>query len=135
MKAHVVDTNIVSYILKKDSRASLYEPLLSGSDNFVSFMTIGELNYWVHKRGWGIRRTTEMEELLRSNFIVHHSCESLMDWFARLRIQTEKAGRPISVGDALIAATALDLGCPLVTHNPKDFDGVRNLEILTATEN
>jgi predicted nucleic acid-binding protein len=40
----------------------------------------------------------------------------------------KKIGRPISVGDAWIAATALAYNAPLVTHNPDDFLNVPNLQ-------
>jgi predicted nucleic acid-binding protein len=35
--------------------------------------------------------------------------------------------------DAWIAATALLYGSPLVTHNPKDYLGLPNLEILSRS--
>ena len=43
----------------------------------------------------------------------------------------DKAGMPMGVADAWIAATALTLGCPLVTHNAADFQGVSGLPIIT----
>jgi tRNA(fMet)-specific endonuclease VapC len=43
----------------------------------------------------------------------------------------DKAGTPMGVADAWIAATALALGCPLVTHNATDFQGVPGLPIIT----
>jgi len=39
--------------------------------------------------------------------------------------------QPIQVADAWIAATALALDVPLVTHNAVDFEGIEGLEILT----
>jgi predicted nucleic acid-binding protein len=43
-----------------------------------------------------------------------------------------RQGRPIQTADAWIAATALHLGVPLVTHNPADYAGVSGLTVLTA---
>jgi predicted nucleic acid-binding protein len=38
------------------------------------------------------------------------------------------------LADALIAATALDLGFPLVTRNTQDFQTIRGLTILDPFE-
>ncbi len=43
MAAIVVDTDIVSYQFKGDSRASLYRPHLAGKQWCLSFMTQAEL--------------------------------------------------------------------------------------------
>jgi predicted nucleic acid-binding protein len=40
-------------------------------------------------------------------------------------------GRPISAADAWIAATALHLGAPLVTHNRSHFIGVDGLNVIS----
>jgi predicted nucleic acid-binding protein len=45
----------------------------------------------------------------------------------------QKKGRPISFPDAWIAAAALQLNIPLVTHNARDYEAVDGLTILTAT--
>ena len=43
MSTLLLDTNIVSYILKRDSRAALYAPLLRNNRLAISFMTAAEL--------------------------------------------------------------------------------------------
>jgi predicted nucleic acid-binding protein len=40
-------------------------------------------------------------------------------------------GRPIVAADAWIAATALYLGAPLITHNKTDFVGVDGLAVIS----
>jgi len=40
----VVDTDVVSFLLKNDSRAQLYLPLMRNRDLLVSFMTEAELS-------------------------------------------------------------------------------------------
>jgi len=42
-----------------------------------------------------------------------------------------KMGQPISPQDAWIAATACQYDIPLITHNPVDFESVKDLEIIT----
>jgi len=43
--------------------------------------------------------------------------------------------RKISLGDALIAATALIHNLKLATANVKDFDWIENLEVINPVEN
>jgi predicted nucleic acid-binding protein len=52
--------------------------------------------------------------------------------WARIKRSCEKKGEPITFADAWIAAAALQLNVPLVTHNIRDYAAVENLTILTA---
>jgi predicted nucleic acid-binding protein len=51
--------------------------------------------------------------------------------WAEVMDSADKAGLPMGVADAWIAATALTLNSPLVTHNAADFRGIPGLTILT----
>lgn len=62
--AVVVDTDVASYIFKKDTRAELYEPHLTQVPKFISFMTFAELRYWKLKSNWGERKSGKFEEFL-----------------------------------------------------------------------
>jgi predicted nucleic acid-binding protein len=125
-----VDTDVVSFDLKKDTRAVLYDPHLQGWHLTVSFMTVAELRRWARQRNWGRRRTLEMEERLRQ-FTVYQSNDDLCSWWSIVTIGARRRGRPIEVADAWIAATAMLYGIPLVTHNPDDFVGVDGLVVVT----
>ena len=48
----VVDTDVVSFLFKNDSRAQLYLPLLRGRKLLVSFMTEAELEHWIVLASW-----------------------------------------------------------------------------------
>lgn len=52
--------------------------------------------------------------------------------FGRVSADLRRSGRKITARsfDAMIAATALFHGLPLVTANPKDFDGIAELEVI-----
>jgi len=43
MSVLLVDTNIVSYVFKRDTRALAYAPRLNGQTLAISFMTVAEL--------------------------------------------------------------------------------------------
>ncbi len=51
----------------------------------------------------------------------------------KLRARRESIGRPISVQDAMIAATCLAHGARLATRNTKDFDGL-DLHLINPFE-
>lgn len=52
--------------------------------------------------------------------------------FGRVSADLRRSGRKITARsfDAMIAATALFHGLPLITANPKDFDGIAELEVI-----
>lgn len=53
MRSFIVDTDVVSYIYKGDTRGELYENHLSVSLSFISFMTLAELDLWAESHSWG----------------------------------------------------------------------------------
>jgi hypothetical protein len=46
MSDAVIDTDVVSFLFKRDTRAELYRPHLVGRRIVVSFMTVAELEAW-----------------------------------------------------------------------------------------
>jgi tRNA(fMet)-specific endonuclease VapC len=127
----VVDTDVLSLTFKRDTRASLYRPHLDGRALTVSFMTVAELQRWALDRRWGERQQSELARYLRQ-FTVCHSNEDLCRWWASVMAGARQKGRRIEVADAWIAATALLYGVPLITHNPADYLGVDELQIITV---
>ena len=52
----VVDTDVISVLIKGDTRTELYRPYLANGDLVMSFMTLAELDRWALERGWGEKR-------------------------------------------------------------------------------
>ena len=52
----LVDTNVLSFIYKKDSRSASYENHLKGNFLIISFMTLAELKFWTLKNNWGEKK-------------------------------------------------------------------------------
>lgn len=130
--ARVVDSDIVSFQFKRDTRARLYRRHLFGHLGVISFMTLAELDEWAELRRWGQRRREQLERHV-SPFVIYYADRALCQRWAEVRAQARRKGRRIDVADAWIAATALTLGVPLVTHNPADYAGVDGLTILTES--
>jgi tRNA(fMet)-specific endonuclease VapC len=126
----VVDTNILSFELRRDTRAALYERHLHNQERAISFVTVAELHYGARKRNWGERRLHDLDATLRPYPVVYPD-ETVCRIWAEIVLTRERIGRPISENDAWIAACALRADSPLVTHNRKDFELVSGLQIIS----
>ncbi len=129
----VVDTDVISYLFRRDTRAEHYRPLLVGRLLSVSFMTIAELDRWSLQRNWGLARQERMAAYLE-RFTVVLVDRTLCRTWAVVADQARRNGRPIQTADAWIAATAIMLDVPLVSNNRDDFTGVEDLRLLTAPQ-
>lgn len=134
MNVILLDTNIVSFLLKADSRALDYEPHLKDQQLAISFMTVAELYQWVAIRNWGERRRSQLTQMLKVNYTVLSFEIRLCQIWGEIRASRQLSGRPLSSQDAWVAATALHYKLSLVTHNPKDFADIANLKIITTVQ-
>lgn len=130
MAAVVVDTDVVSYQFKRDTRAPLYDAHLQGKTCVISFMTLAELDRWAVQRKWGAARRGRLDRHVQQ-FVIAYANRALCRWWAEAMDAARRSGRPIDGADAWIAATALAAGVPLVTHNAEDYAGVAGLTIIT----
>lgn len=128
----VVDTDVVSYLFKHDSRAESYRPHLTGRLLVVSFMTVAELDRWALERGWGEARRARMERHM-SNFVVRPFDRDLCLRWAEVTDGARRKGRPIGVADAWIAATALRHEASLVTNNDAHYASVEGLTTISES--
>lgn len=127
--AVVVDTDVISYVFRGDSRANLFRPHLEQSVPVLSFMTVAELDQWTIVHRWELGRRKRLDELI-SRCAIHLVDRDLCRVWAEVGATARSYGRPIQAADAWIAATALRLGVPLVTNNRADYAGVPGLRIL-----
>jgi len=132
MEIVVVDTDVVSYIFKQDTRAALYEPLLSDKDLMISFVTLAELQRWAIAHRWGHAKRHHLAEYLNNYYVFHSDADLCLLW-AEIIESGNRRGRPIQPGDAWIAATALLHDTPLVTHNSKDYISVEGLTVISES--
>ena len=130
MSTLVLDTNIVSYLMRGHRLAGLYRPHLEGHTLAISFMTVGELYEGAYRGGWGRRRLSRLRETIGTYVVIPFSIEVCLEWGA---IRCERRTRTIAVDDAWIAATARTYGFPLVTHNPGDFSNIEGLDVLRVS--
>lgn len=130
--AVVVDTDVVSYLFRRDSRAELYRPHLTGKLLVVSFMTVAELDRWALEREWGEVRIKRMEQHLK-NFLLYPYDRRLCSKWAEVSDAARRKGRPVGVADAWIAATALIHDIPLITHNGGHYNQIEGLVVVSES--
>ena len=65
----VLDTNVVSYLMKGGRLAETYAPYVQGRLLAITFITVGEFYFGAEKANWGERRRQALETTLR-NFVV-----------------------------------------------------------------
>jgi len=94
-------------------------------------MTLAEIEFGMEAKSWGSRRRDLMSLFLAGFTVLSPDAETARVW-AKIKNGCDRKGRPIAFADAWIAAAAVQLNVPLVTHNASDFRAVDSLTILTA---
>jgi predicted nucleic acid-binding protein len=87
----------------------------------------------VELRGWGPQRRGQLTRFLR-RFLTIHSDPDIVRTWAFLRAYSQAQGRMMERQDAWIAAVAISLDAPLVTHNAADFEHLPMLSIITEPD-
>lgn len=128
MAARLLDTNIVSYLVKNHSLAQAYQSYIAGFALYISFQTLAELQEGAKLASWGPAKRARLAATL-SRVVVLHSDDDICDRWAEVR--AGRKSRPIGVADAWIAATALAFNLELVTHNAADFQAIPGLVVIT----
>ena len=126
----ILDTNIVSYLMRGGREAEAYAPHVQGKLLAIAFITVGEMYFGAENKNWGENKRRELETTLR-NFVVIPYDHEIARCYGRLMGERKRTGRPIAPNDAWIAACTVRHGVPLVTHNAKDFEGITALTVIT----
>jgi len=112
----ILDTNILIYA--SQAVFSYLQPLVTDPANAVSIVvkieTLGFPNLLLGDRAY-----------LESIFLVLQTIQ-LSDEIAEKAIEIRQL-KKISLGDAIVAATALTQNCPLITRNTSGFRHIQNL--------
>lgn len=129
---YMLDTNMVSYIVKGHSQAARAR-MLNLEDNEVvclSAITEAEIRYGLAKRPEATALRERMEWFLAAVKILPWGRDEAKA-YGSLRAKLESSGKPLGNMDMQIAAHAIALGAVLVT-NDKAF---ANVDDLHATVN
>ena len=125
----VLDTNVISEVLSPSPSESVINWLAhqDAQEMRLSAITVAEIAYGIALLHEGARRTAlahawaAFQDSWRDRILAvgAHEAEAAAAFLALRRGQ----GRPVGLGDALIAGTCLSHGLSLATRNTRDFDG------------
>ena len=131
---YMLDTNTCIYLMtdrhpERQSRILARLDALAPDENLVlSSIVTFELSYGAQKGRWSKANIALLEEFLL-DFIIAPFDEKAAHIGGAIRTELEKKGSPIGPMDTLIAAHAISLSTPLVTHNLGEFSRVRGLKV------
>ena len=124
----VLDTNVVSELMRQTPEPGVvsWVDRFSAADVLVTAVTAAELMYGVARLPDGHRKRelhTKVEGLLTDDFrdqILPFDAPAATH-YAEIVASRERAGRPISMADAQIAAICRNWSAGLATRNVDDF--------------
>ena len=128
---YVLDTNVVSELMRERPDPAVMQALTTLDDSawHITTMTEAELRHGVALLNAGRKKTrlhTALLALLAQDFagriLAFDSAATV--YCAGIMATRSKAGRPLQVQDAMIAASCLAHVATLITRNTRDFEGV-----------
>lgn len=131
MKGYLLDTNVLSEVLKKRPEPKVLDKLRSVPARGIatSAVCVTELRYGAARNPGraGLWERISREVLVRVRILPFGEAEAVRagDLLALL----ESEGVPIGTEDVLIGATALEAGLTVVTRNVKHFDRIPGLTV------
>ncbi len=124
---YLLDTNICIYIVKQQP-LRVFEKFseLRAGEAAISLITLGELYLGIEKSQHAEKAHYALQNLWRFLPALPLPIETA-SYYARIRANLERQGRPIGANDLWIAAHALTKRYILVTNNVKEFVRVPDL--------
>jgi len=129
MSGFLLDTNVPSELMHLNPEPRVEKWVFSQvpTELFLSVVTIGELH-----KGFallpGSKRRSDLENWFHQKLIprfrgrILPMTYEIAERWGTIDAARQRLGRPLSIPDGQIAATALEHGLTLVTRNVKDFE-------------
>ena len=133
MNGVLLDTNVISELTRPAPAPPVVAFLAAREDLWLSTLVLHELEFGLLLLPAGRRRDALRDVL--SEFLQRYEDRVLSvnteaaTWAARFRVDARREGRPLDLGDALIAGTAKAHDLAVATRNVMDF---RGLDLVVA---
>jgi tRNA(fMet)-specific endonuclease VapC len=126
--SHLLDTNVISRLMKEPSGVSATRLSDVGDDRVCTSTVVAcELRFGAALRG-SPRLTHAVERVLAAIPVLPLE-QPADEHYASIRHDLQSRGTPIGPNDLLIASHARSLGLTLVTENEDEFCRVRDLTV------
>ena len=133
-EAVVCDTDALSFLFNRDPiRGPKYEQHLDKPRVVLPAAVVAVLLFGAEQRNWGAARKLRLERFIR-RYEIQYPNYAICEIWAEIRATLWNTGIDLKPQDAWVAATALYLDLPLVTHNVRHFRAVDRLHILTEPD-
>jgi tRNA(fMet)-specific endonuclease VapC len=127
----------MSYLLDTDACASIIRDVLAASNRFaqhaaascISVVSVTELEMWLLRRRTPLRYRQKFFNLLHGVALLPVT-EPIAHRAAMIHHGLRSLGQSIGLGDALIAATALEQGLTLITRPTPHFTRIPGLTMI-----
>jgi len=131
MSGFLLDTNCISEALrvKPDPNVGNWMQAVDQTLLYLSVLTLGEIRKGLAQLGQGKRRAqleSWLEVELQARFAgrILPIDAAIADRWGLLAADAKRMGKPLSIVDGLLAATALHHNLTMVTRNIADFKGL-----------
>ena len=137
MSGLLLDTNVISEVVKPDPESRVVSFLASQQDLWLSVVVIHEAHYGMQLLPTSRRRdslASRLSEMIDTYIDRILPVTSLVaELAAQLRVEARQSGRKLTLADALIAGTAMANDLGVATRNVRDFDGL-GVEVVNPWE-
>lgn len=120
----ILDTNAVSSLLAGDERIGRILPQADG--HHLPLVVVAEYQYGL----LGLKKRSRLQSLFRrleAGSILLCPDRDTVDWYATIRFDLKRTGRPIPENDLWIAALARQHTLEIVSQDPH-FDSVQGIQ-------
>jgi tRNA(fMet)-specific endonuclease VapC len=126
---YLLDTNIISYWMRGDSK--LIEKIKNHSPSELSLSTISlaEIYYGIEKSPVKKEERRLKIQMIKDLLKLYTFNDRAASSYGPIRAELERQGLPISERDLQIASIAVANDLCLVTHNTKEFSRVGQLKV------
>lgn len=128
---HLLDTNILIYLLKKrpPQVAERIDALADEDTLAMSFITWAELLQGAEGSQRREATLAQLDALARQVQVLYPEGPALCRHYAVQATALKRQGTPIGANDLWIACHALALGATLVSHNVREFQRIEGLRL------
>lgn len=120
MLRHMLDTNIVIYVIKRRPPEVLEVFNRHAEGLCISSITLAELYHGAEKSARPAHNLRVVESFASRLAVLPYGAKAAMH-YGQIRAALERAGQPISENDLHIAAHARSEALTLVTNNEREF--------------